>query len=79
MHTIQLLKLEVSQKQLVLESVRNEQASWLEELRERLANANHGKKLLSLRLQSMTHAYEQELKVAKETSRRELVASLVSL
>ena len=79
MHTIQLLKLEVSQKQLILESVKNEQASQLEELREKLADVCHEKKLLSLRLQSMTAAYEQELKVVKETSCRDLAACLVRI
>ena len=60
-HTIQLLKLEVSQKQLMLETVRNEQASQVEELSERLSDTLHEKKLVTLRLQSLTHAYEQEV------------------
>lgn len=66
LHTIQLLKLELSQKQLVIDTSHNEQASQIEELREFLADAQHEKKLLSLRLQSLSHGYEQELKRARE-------------
>lgn len=66
LHTIQLLNLELSQKRLVIDALRNEQASQVEELREGLANATHEKKLLSLRLASLTHGYEQELKKARE-------------
>lgn len=66
LHTIQLLNLELSQKRLVIDALRNEQASQVEELREELANTTHEKKLLSLRLASLTHGYEQELKKARE-------------
>lgn len=70
-HTIQLLKLELSQKQLLLDAARNEQASHLEELQEQLADATHEKRLLSLRLQSLTHGYEQELRKARENQQEE--------
>lgn len=66
LHTIQLLKLELSQKQLIIDTAHSEQASQIEELKEQLADASHEKKLLSLRLQSLTHGYEQELKRARE-------------
>lgn len=65
LHTIQLLRLEVSQKQLVIEALKTEQASELEEMREQLADAQHGKKLVLLRLQSLTHTYEKELRERK--------------
>lgn len=68
-HTIQLLKLEVSQKQLLLETVRGETGGQLEELREQLADTQHEKKLFSLKLQSMTHAYEQEVKTLRERNK----------
>ncbi len=66
LHTVQLLKLELSQKQLVIDAIRNEHASQVEDLREQLAEALHEKKLVSLRLQSLSHGYEQELKRARE-------------
>lgn len=66
LHNIELLKLELSQKQLIIDTAHNEQASQLEELRELLADAQHEKKLLSLQVQSLSHGYEQELKRARE-------------
>lgn len=66
-HTVQLLKLEVSQKQLMLEAAHNEQDSQVEELSERLSDALHEKKMLSLRLQSLTRAYEEERKCVRES------------
>ncbi len=66
LHTVELLKLELSQKQLIIDTAQNEQASQIEELRELLADAQHEKKLLSLRVQSLSHGYEQELKRARE-------------
>lgn len=71
LHNIQLLKLELSQKQLIIDTTRNEQASQIEELRELLADARHEKKLLSLRVQSLSHGYEQELKKARERLQEE--------
>lgn len=71
LHNIQLLKLELSQKQLIIDTSRNEQASQIEELRELLADAKHEKKLLSLRVQSLSHGYEQELKNARERLQEE--------
>ena len=62
LHTIQLLKLELSQKQLLLDTDRNEHASELEDLEERLSDALHERKLTQLRLESVTSSYEQELK-----------------
>ena len=66
LHTIQLLKLQTSQKQLVIDTCHNKQASQIEELRELLADAQHEKRLLSLRVQSLSHGYEQELKRTRE-------------
>ena len=71
LHNVELLKLELSQKQLVIDTAHNEQASELEELRELLADAQHEKKLLSLRVQSLSHGYEQELKRAREQLQEE--------
>ena len=71
LHNIQLLKLELSQKQLLIDTFRNEQASEMVELKEVLADAEHEKKLLSLRVQSLSHGYEQELKRARERLQEE--------
>ena len=67
LHTVQLLRLEVSQKQLVIEALKTERATELEEMREQLADAQHENKLLKLRLQSLTHAYEKEMENVRKT------------
>jgi progesterone-induced-blocking factor 1 len=67
LHSVQLLRLEVSQKQLVIEAMKTERATELEELREQLADAQHDNKLLKLRLQSLTHAYEREMENVRKT------------
>ena len=71
-HSIQLLKLELSQKSLLVEALKNEQSTEVEELQERLSDAQHENKLLKLRLQSMNHAFEEETKRLREKSAREL-------
>lgn len=68
-HTVQLLRLEVSQKQLMIDALKNEQASEVEELREKLADAQHEKKLMKLRLQSMSHAFEKEIEEVRQRKR----------
>ena len=57
----------MSQKQLMIDALKNEQASEVEEMREQLADAQHEKKLLKLRLKSLTHAFEKEM---EEVGRR---------
>lgn len=68
-HTVQLLRLELSQKQLVIEALKTEQASEVEDLREKLADALHEKKLLKLRLQSLSHAFEKEVEQVRRSKR----------
>lgn len=58
LHTIQLLKLELSQKQLVMDSLKTEQASRVEELQEQLSDADCEKKLLEHRLRALTQVHE---------------------
>ena len=69
-HTVQLLRLELSQKQLVIEALKTEQASEVEELRERLADELHEKKLLKLRLQSLSHAFEKEVEQVRQKKKK---------
>lgn len=79
LHTIQLLKLQTSQKQLVIDTCHNTQAAQVEELRELLADAQHEKKLLSLRVQSLSHGYEQELKRTRERLEEERARAFTDL
>lgn len=74
-HNIQLLKLEISQKNLMIETLKNDQASQVEELKEKLSDSLHEKKLLQMRLKSMTHAYEEEMKHLQKRTRNEIAAA----
>lgn len=74
-HNIQLLKLEISQKNLMIETLKNDQASQVEELKEKLSDSLHEKKLLQMRLKSMTHAYEEEMKHLQKRARNEIAAA----
>ena len=58
LHTIQLLKLELSQKQLVMDSLKTEHANRVEELQELLSDADCEKKLLQHRLKALTQVHE---------------------
>ena len=57
-HTIQLLKLELSQKNIIMETVKSDHAHQLEELRETLSEVQCERKLLQQRLKALTHVYE---------------------
>lgn len=76
LHTGQLLKLELAQKNLLLDSLRHEHASLREELQEKLSDALHERKLLQLRLAAITQAYEQELCQLREKSQAAAVCKV---
>ncbi|XP_056904386.1 progesterone-induced-blocking factor 1 isoform X1 [Takifugu flavidus] len=64
LHTIQLLKIDLSQKNLLLDNMKADYMSKVEELEERLNDALHLKQVLALRLDS-------QLKVAQEDNRKQ--------
>ncbi|XP_057703771.1 progesterone-induced-blocking factor 1 isoform X2 [Corythoichthys intestinalis] len=64
MQNIQLLKIELSQKDLTIDNIKADYMSKLEELEERLNDALHQKQVLALRLDS-------ELKLAQEDNRKQ--------
>ncbi len=74
LHSQQLLKLELSQKSLVIDTLRNEQAAQLEEIREKLTDALHEKRLLQMRLKSTAQGYEHELRQAQRRRQEELAS-----
>lgn len=68
LHNVELLKLELSQKKLLLATKENEHVNKVEELEEQLSNAIHEKKLLQVQLSSVTSGYQQEIaRIQKET------------
>ncbi|XP_041644592.1 progesterone-induced-blocking factor 1 isoform X2 [Cheilinus undulatus] len=66
LHNIQLLKIELSQKNLIIDNMKADHMSKIEELEERLNDAIHQKQVLALRLDS-------QLKVAQEENRKQQV------
>ena len=63
LHSIQLLKLELSQKNLIIETLKGEHANHIEELNERISDTECEKKLLQHRLRAQAHIYEVRPKV----------------
>lgn len=59
-HSIQLLKLELSQKDMVIEALNTEHTSKVDELEENLGDMMCERNLLQQKLRAMTHVYEVE-------------------
>lgn len=66
LHNVQLLKIELSQKNLIIDNMKADHMSKIEELEERLNDALHQKQVLALRLDS-------QLKLAQEENRKQQV------
>uniref|UniRef100_A0A7N8XMS5 Progesterone immunomodulatory binding factor 1 n=1 Tax=Mastacembelus armatus TaxID=205130 RepID=A0A7N8XMS5_9TELE len=64
LHNLQLLKIELSQKNLIIDNMKADHMSKIEELEERLNDALHQKQVLALRLDS-------QLKLAQEENRKQ--------
>uniref|UniRef100_A0A3Q2Q183 Progesterone immunomodulatory binding factor 1 n=1 Tax=Fundulus heteroclitus TaxID=8078 RepID=A0A3Q2Q183_FUNHE len=64
LHTVQLLKIELSQKTLTIDNMKADHMSKVEELEERLNDALHQKQVLALKLDS-------QLKLAQEENRKQ--------
>ncbi|KAJ8253391.1 hypothetical protein GJAV_G00212410 [Gymnothorax javanicus] len=64
LHNLQMLKIELSQKNLVIDNLKVDHLTKIEELEERLNDALHQKQLLALRLDS-------QLKLQQEESRKQ--------
>lgn len=60
-HSIQLLKLEISQKNMLIEAMKTEHSNTVEELEEKLSDVVCERKLLQQRLRALTHVYEEEV------------------
>ncbi|CAG2208140.1 CEP90 [Mytilus edulis] len=72
MHDMQLLRIELSQKNLTLENVKAESLQRVEELEERLNDALHQKQILTARLESQLTIQEQESKRRQNLVKEEL-------
>lgn len=74
LHNLELLKLEVSQKELTIHMLKAEHAAELEDLQERLSNLLREKQLDQLRLKSLSQVHEAELRRINEQTQQEVVA-----
>ena len=74
LHNLELLKLELSQKKLLIATKENEHVSRVEELEEKLSNAIHEKKLLQVQLSSVTSEYQQQLARVQRETQEEIAA-----
>lgn len=71
-HDMQILRIELSQKNLVIENIKVESLQKVEELEEKLTDALHQKQILTVRLESQLSIQEQEAKRRQELIRNEL-------
>lgn len=72
LHDIELLRIELSQKNVVIENMKAEHSSKVEELDEKLADLRHQKQMLQARLQSRLKLQSEESKGRLEGLRKEL-------
>ena len=74
MHSIRLLKLEIAQKNLVVDNLKAENASRIDELRETLAETTHEKQILQLKLENALEAHRVETRRLRARTTREIDA-----
>ncbi|XP_060089520.1 progesterone-induced-blocking factor 1 [Heteronotia binoei] len=77
LHNLQLLKIELSQKNLMLDNLKVEYLTKIEELEERLNDALHEKQLLSLRLDSQLALQQEDARKHQELMKQEMETILL--
>uniref|UniRef100_A0ACB8FJL4 Progesterone-induced-blocking factor 1 n=1 Tax=Sphaerodactylus townsendi TaxID=933632 RepID=A0ACB8FJL4_9SAUR len=77
LHNLQLLKIELSQKNLMLDNLKVEYLTKIEELEERLNDALHEKQLLSLRLDNQLALQQEDARKHKELMKQEMETILL--
>ncbi|XP_022091596.1 progesterone-induced-blocking factor 1-like [Acanthaster planci] len=73
-HDLQLLKIELSQKNLIIDNLKAEQVSKVEELEERLADAAHQKQILQAKLEAQLNIHKQDSRQRQQRLQSELDA-----
>ncbi|KAM6916115.1 progesterone-induced-blocking factor 1 [Xenentodon cancila] len=76
LHTVQLLKIELSQKNLIIDNMKVDHMSKIEELEERLNDALHQKQVLGLRLDSQLKLTQEENRKQQALRKQEMEAIL---
>ncbi len=71
-HDLQVVKIELSQKSLLLDNLKADSIQKIEELEEKLTDALHQKQILQARLESQLKIQQEEAKRRQEVIQREL-------
>uniref|UniRef100_A0A8C5SG97 Progesterone immunomodulatory binding factor 1 n=1 Tax=Laticauda laticaudata TaxID=8630 RepID=A0A8C5SG97_LATLA len=77
LHNVQLLKIELSQKNLMLDNLKVEYLTKIEELEEKLNDAVHEKQLLSLRLDNQLALQQEDARKHQELMKQEMETILL--
>ncbi|NXP77412.1 PIBF1 factor, partial [Ramphastos sulfuratus] len=77
LHNIQLLKIELSQKNLMIDNLKVEYLTKIEELEEKLNDAIHQKQLLSLRLDSQLALQQEDARKHQALMKQEMETILL--
>nr|XP_028584210.1 progesterone-induced-blocking factor 1 isoform X2 [Podarcis muralis] len=77
LHNVQLLKIELSQKNLMLDNLKVEYLTKIEELEEKLNDALHEKQLLSLRLDNQLALQQEDARKHQELMKQEMETILL--
>ncbi|XP_054885770.1 progesterone-induced-blocking factor 1 [Poeciliopsis prolifica] len=77
LHTLQLLKIELSQKNLIIDNMKADHMSKVEELEEKLNDAIHQKQVLALKLDSQLKLAQEENKKQQALRKQEMETILL--
>ncbi|XP_060895957.1 progesterone-induced-blocking factor 1 [Labrus mixtus] len=76
LHNVQLLKIELSQKNLIIDNMKADHMSKIDELQERLGDALHQKQVLEMRLDNQLKLTQEESKKQQALRKQEMDAIL---
>ncbi|XP_066437224.1 progesterone-induced-blocking factor 1 [Eleutherodactylus coqui] len=79
LHNLQLLKIELSQKNLMIDNLKGEYLTKIEELEEKLNDTVHQKQLLALRLETQTKIQQEDSRKHQEQMKKEMETILSRL
>ncbi|XP_075119234.1 progesterone-induced-blocking factor 1-like [Leptodactylus fuscus] len=79
LHNLQLLKIELSQKNLMIDNLKGEYLTKIEELEEKLNDTVHQKQLLTLRLETQTKIQQEDARKYQEQMKKEMETILSRL
>ncbi|KAM9319393.1 progesterone-induced-blocking factor 1 [Gastrophryne carolinensis] len=79
LHNLQLLKIELSQKNLMIDNLKGEYLTKIEELEEKLNDAVHQKQLLALKLETQTKIQQEDSRRDQEIKKKEMETILQRL